>query len=151
PGRGWSYERNPQWEKNNSKLMPDLPSGHVDKIDIKIVRNSSTQVSEVEQGTSDWMQSLIPADRYAEVKSKYEGTQFRVEPTISNYYFWMNTTKPPFDDLKVRQAVNYAVSGAALERIYAGQLKANQQILPPGMPGYQKLDLYPYNMAKAKK
>jgi peptide/nickel transport system substrate-binding protein len=151
PGRGWSYDRNPQWAKNNAKLMPDLPSGHVDKIEIEVVRNKSTEVSEIEQGTSDWMQSLIPADRYAEVKSKYEGTQFRIEPTNSTYYFWMNVTKPPFDDLEVRQAVNYAVSGAALERIYSGQLKAGQQILPPGMPGYKKLDLYPSNLAKAKK
>jgi peptide/nickel transport system substrate-binding protein len=31
PGRGWSYERNPQWLTNNAKLMPELPSGHVDK------------------------------------------------------------------------------------------------------------------------
>lgn len=151
PGREWSYVRNPQWAKNNAKLMPDLPSGHVDKIDIEVVRNQSTQVSEVEQGSSDWMQSLIPADRYAEVKSKYEGTQFRIEPTNSTYYFWMNTKKPPFDDVEVRQAVNYAVSGAALERIYSGQLKAGQQILPPGMPGHEELDLYPYNLAKAKK
>ena len=37
----------------------------------------------------------------------------------------MNTTKAPFDDLKVRQAVNYAVDPAALERIYAGQLDAD--------------------------
>jgi peptide/nickel transport system substrate-binding protein len=151
PGRAWSYVRNPEWAKNNAKLMPELPSGHVNKIEIKVVNNQSTQVSEIEQGTSDWMQSLVPADRYAEVKSKYEGTQFRVEPTNSTYYFWMNTTKPPFDDLEVRQAVNYAVSGAAMERVYASQLKANQQILPPGMPGYEKLDLYPYNLAKAKK
>ena len=150
PGKGWSYERNPQWAKNNAKLMPDLPSGHVDKIDIKVVRNQTTQVNEVEQGKSDWMQSLIPADRYAEVKSKYEGTQFRIEPTISTYYFWMNIHKAPFDDVKVRQAVNCAVSGAALERIYSGQLKANQQILPPGMPGYEEFELYPYDLAKAK-
>jgi peptide/nickel transport system substrate-binding protein len=150
-GREWSYVRNPQWAKNNAKLMPNLPSGHVNKIEIKVVSNQATQVNEVEQGTSDWMQSLVPADRYAEVKSKYEGTQFRVEPTNSTYYFWMNTTKPPFDDVKVRQAVNYAVSGAAMERIYSGQLKAGQQILPPGMPGYEKLDLYPYDLAKAKK
>jgi peptide/nickel transport system substrate-binding protein len=151
PGRGWSYDRNPEWAKNNAKLMPDLPSGHVDKIEIKVVRNKSTQVSEIEQGASDWMQSLVPADRYSEVKNKYEGTQFRIEPTNSTYFFWMNTTKPPFDDLKVRQAVNYAVSGAALERIYSGQLKAGQQILPPGMPGHREFELYPYNPGKAKK
>ena len=96
------------------------------------------------------MQNPPPADRYAEVKDKYEGTQFRVEPTISTYYFWMNTTEPPFDDVKVRQAVNYAVDPAALERIYAGQLGATHQILPPGMPGYETFDLYPHDMAKAK-
>ena len=62
----------------------------------------------------------------------------------------MNTTKPPFNDLKVRQAVNYAVDTEALERIYAGQITGTQQILPPGMPGYKKFELYPHNMAKAK-
>jgi peptide/nickel transport system substrate-binding protein len=150
PGRGWSYDRNPQWEKANANLIPEVPSGHLDKIDIKVVSNPSTQVNEVERGSSDWMQATIPSDLYNSVKEKYEGSQFRVEPTISNYFFWMNTTKPPFDDLKVRQAVNYALNGAAMERIYAGSLKAIQQILPPGMPGHKKYVLYPYNMTKAK-
>ncbi len=150
PGRGWSYERNPEWAKNNAKLMPDLPSGHVDKIDITVIHNRSTQVNDIEQGKFDWMQNSPSPARYAEVKGKYEGTQFRVEPTISTYYFWMNTTKPPFNSLKVRQAVNYAIDAEALERIYAGQLSPNQQILPPGMPGYKKFELYPHNMAKAE-
>jgi peptide/nickel transport system substrate-binding protein len=151
PGRSWSYERNPQWAKANSKLMPEIPSGHVDKIDIAVIRNNSTQVNEVERGKTDWMQTPPPADLYAKVKSKYEGTQFRIEPTVSTYYFWMNMKKAPFDDLKVRQAVNYAIDTEALERIYAGSIAATHQILPPGMPGYQKYDLYPHDMAKAKK
>ena len=50
----------------------------------------------------------------------------------------------------MRQAVNYAVDPRALERIYAGQLIGTQQVLPPGMPGYEKLDLYPHVIAKAK-
>jgi peptide/nickel transport system substrate-binding protein len=151
PGRGFTIEKNPEWAKNNAKLIPDWPSGHIDKFEFTINNNTSTQVNEVEQGKSNWMQASPPADRYAEVKSKYEGSQFREEPTISTYYFWMNTTKPPFNDLKVRQAVNYAVDTAALERIYAGQQKSTHQILPPGMPGYKKFDLYPHSMAKAKK
>jgi peptide/nickel transport system substrate-binding protein len=150
PGQGWSYERNPEWAKANSKAMPELSSGHMDKINITIIRNPSTQVNDVEQGKFDWMQTQPPPDRYPEVKSKYEGTQFRVEPTISTYFFWMNTTKPPFNDVKVRQAVNYAVDPAALERIYVGSIAGTQQILPPGMPGYKKLELYPHNLAKAK-
>jgi peptide/nickel transport system substrate-binding protein len=62
----------------------------------------------------------------------------------------MNTTQPPFNDLKVRQAVNYAVDGEALERIYAGELKVSHGILPSAMPGYTEYDLYPHNLAKAK-
>ncbi len=150
PGRSWSYERNPQWAKNNSKLMPEIPSGHVDRIDIKVVRNHSTQVNEVERGKTDWMQTPPPADLYSKVKNKYEGTQFRVEGTVSTYYFWMNSKRAPFDNLKVRQAINYAVDTEALERIYAGSIAATHQILPPGMPGYSKYDLYPHDMAKAK-
>lgn len=150
PGRGFEYERNPQWLRNNAKLLPDLPSGHVDKIDVTVVRNSSTQVNEIEQGHADWMENPPPADRYAEVKSKFEGTQFRVEPQINTYYFWMNTTRTPFDDLEVRQAINYAIDPEALERIYAGALVAGQQILPPGMPGHEQFELYPHDMAKAK-
>lgn len=150
PGRGWSYARNPQWEKNNSALMPDLPSGHVNKIVIKVARNDTTQVSEVERNKVDWMQPPPPADVYNKVKDKYEGTQFRVEHPINLYFFWMNTTKAPFNDVKVRQAVNYAVNTAGLEKIYAGSLAATHQILPEGMPGHKPINLYPYNLSKAK-
>jgi peptide/nickel transport system substrate-binding protein len=150
PGKGWEYERNPEWTKHNGAILSDLPDGHVDKIDIKIVRNDSTQVNEIEQNRTNWMQTPPPADRYAEVKEKYEGTQLRVEPTISTYYFWMNSDRAPFDDLKVRQAINHAISPGAIERIYSGQLATGQQILPPSMPGYEKYTLYPYDMAKAQ-
>ncbi|HET7589284.1 MAG TPA: ABC transporter substrate-binding protein [Solirubrobacterales bacterium] len=150
PGRGWSYARNPYWAKANAKAMPQIPSGHFSRIEVTVLRNPSTQVSDIESGRFDWMENAPPADRYAEVKSKYEGSQFRVESTESTYFFWMNTTAAPFDDVRVRRAVNYAVDPAALERIYAGQLVGTQQILPPGMPGYQHFELYPHNLAKAK-
>ena len=39
---------------------------------------------------------------------------------------------------------------AALTRISAGWLKPIQQILPPGMPGYARFELYPYDLAKAQ-
>lgn len=150
PGKGWEYERNPYWAKANGKAMPDLPSGFVDGAKVTVVRNEQSQVDDVERGVYDWMQNPPPSSRYAEVKENYEGTQFRVEPTISTYYFWMNTEQSPFDDVKVRQAVNHAVDPRALERIYAGQLSGSQQIVPPGMPGYEQFELYPYDLDKAK-
>jgi peptide/nickel transport system substrate-binding protein len=150
PGRGWSYARNPFWAEANAQAMPQIPDGHFDRIEVSVLRNPSTQVDDVESGRFDWMENAPPADRYAAVKSKYEGSQFRVEPTESTYFFWMNTTAPPFDDVRVRRAVNYAIDPAALERIYAGQLVATQQILPPGMPGYKHYELYPHSLAKGR-
>jgi peptide/nickel transport system substrate-binding protein len=150
PGRGWEYERNPQWAKSNAKLVPNVPDGHVDRIQFQVLRNPSTQVNDIESGSSDWMENAPPADGYASVKEKYEGSQFEVNPAPGTYFFWLNTTQAPFDDVQVRQAVQYAVDARALERIYAGQLLGTQQVLPPGMPGYQKLDLYPHSLAKAK-
>ena len=150
PGRSWEYARNPAWAKANGEALPDLPDGHVDKIKIKVQPNQNAQLNEVEQGKVDWMKNQPPPDRYADVKKRFEGTQFSEMPTISVYYFWLNTQKAPFDDLRVRQAVNYAIDPAALERIYAGTIKRTQQILPTQMPGYEKFELYPHNLGKAK-
>jgi peptide/nickel transport system substrate-binding protein len=151
PGRSWDTERNPVWAAVNAKAMPDLPSGHVRRIEMKVVKNSETQVNEIEQGRTDWMKNPPGPERYAEVARRFAGTQFRAEPTISIYYFWLNTGQPPFDDVRVRRAVNYALDPAALRRIYAGTLTPTQQVLPPGMPGYRRFQLYPHDMAKAKR
>jgi peptide/nickel transport system substrate-binding protein len=150
PGRSWGYERNPAWAKANHEAMPKLPSGHVDAIEFRVQPNTSTQVNEVEQGQVGWMKNPPPPDRYAEVKRRYEGTQFREDPTISVYYFWMNTQSPPFDDVRVRRAVNYAIDPAALERVYAGTVSPTQQVLPAQMPGYRRFEPYPHDLAKAK-
>ena len=131
-------------------LITEVPGGHVDKIEATVVSNQSTQVNDVEQGKTNWMCDPVPPDRVAEVKGKYEGSQYRVEPSIGVDFVWMNTTQPPFDDLKVRQAVNYAINPRQLERIYAGEIAATHQIIPPGVPGYEQYDLYPFDMAKAQ-
>lgn len=151
PGHSWSYERNPAWAGGNAEAMPGLPSGHVDAIEMRIVPNASTEVNEVEQGKVDWMRGPPPADRLPELRRRYLGTQFRPDPTISNFYFWMNTRTPPFDDVRVRRAVNYALNRRALQRIYAGSLKPAEQILPPGMPGHRSYWPYPYDPAKARR
>jgi peptide/nickel transport system substrate-binding protein len=149
PGRGWTYERNPYWAKDNGKEI-ELPSGHVDKIEIEVQRNQSTQVNDIESGKLNWIFDPPPTDRYQEVKEKFEGSQFQTEPTISTYYFFMNHATEPFNNQKVREAVNYAIDPAALERIYTGQIVGTQQILPPGMPGYKKIELFPHDVKKAK-
>ncbi|HET9199001.1 MAG TPA: ABC transporter substrate-binding protein [Solirubrobacterales bacterium] len=150
-GRSWEYRRNPSWATSNGPAMPQLPDGHVDRIGFEVRANPISQLQEVERGKVDWMKNPPPVDRYPEVKRRFEGTQFREEPTISTYYFWMNTQEPPFDDVRVRRAVNYAIDPEALERIYAGTLKRTQQVLPAQMPGYRQFELYPHDLGRAKR
>ncbi|HEY7256637.1 MAG TPA: ABC transporter substrate-binding protein [Solirubrobacterales bacterium] len=149
-GVGWMLVRNPAWESGNARLMPQLPSGHVDRIEFRVVPYRNARVAEVASGRLDWTADA-PARRYAHLEHRFGRTRFRIEPGLSTLYFWLDTARPPFDDVRVRRAANYAVSRSALKRIYRGQLIPSEQILPPGMPGYRKLDLYPYNLAKARR
>ena len=97
------------------------------------------------------MQYEPSVNRMAELRRKYLGTQLRFESTLSTYYFWMNTKRAPFNDRRVREVANYAVDRSVLERIYSGRVAPTQQILPPGMPGFRRFGLYPYDMAKARR
>jgi peptide/nickel transport system substrate-binding protein len=148
-GRQFVLSRNPQWAKNNAKLVPNVPTPHADSITETVVKNLSSQTTDVEQNQADFMIDPPPTDRIPEVESKYPD-RFRKEVTVSTYYFWMNTKSPTFSDPKVRQAVNYAVDPAALQRIYGSLMVPTQQVLPPNMPGYKKFELYPHSMSKAK-
>ncbi|HKO39219.1 MAG TPA: ABC transporter substrate-binding protein [Solirubrobacterales bacterium] len=151
PGRSWEYVRNPAWAAANGEAMPHLPDGHVERIRFEVSSNPVSEVEQVEDGEVDWMKNPPPPERYAELKRRYDGTQFRDELTISVYYFWMNTREPPFDDVRVRRAVNHAIDPEALERLYAGSIQRTQQILPPQMAGYRKFELYPYDPERAKR
>jgi len=72
-------------------------------------------------------------------------------PQIAWYYVFMNTKIKPFDNVKVRQAVNYAVDTAKLKKLLAGQGTPLNQIYPQGMPGYDPTaQFYSYDPAKAK-
>jgi peptide/nickel transport system substrate-binding protein len=150
PGRSWEYRRNPEWAKANAKLMPQLPGGHVDRIQIQVDRNPETQVNDVEHGDDDWMINPPPPDRIGALRQEFLGTQLKVSPEINVFYFWMNTRKAPFDDVRVRRAVNYAIDPRVLTRIYAGTMRPLQQVLPDAMPGHRTYHPYPHDMAKAR-
>ena len=150
PGRGWEYRRNPEWAKTDGPLLPRIPDGHYDDIDVRVLANPETAVNEVIHGKIDWMEEPPPPDRYQELSERFMGTQLLVTPQIDIYYFWMNVRQPPFDDPQVRRAVNYAVDPAALERIYGGMMRGVQQVLPEAMPGHRTFRLYPHDMKKAR-
>jgi len=74
------------------------------------------------------------------------------QPGLNVGYLAMNVTKKPFDDKRVRQAVNYAINKAAiLEAVYPGVGIAAKNPIPPTMWSYNDdVKDYPYDPAKAK-
>jgi peptide/nickel transport system substrate-binding protein len=145
-----TMERNPNFQSVKDAGASEVADAQVDKITVTQNKSNSAQVTGVEQNTIDFMTDPPDADRLGEVRAKF-ADRFRMEDSINTYYFWMNTQTAPFNDLKVRQAVNYAIDPEALNRVFGGRLHPTQQILPPGMPGYDEYKLYPGpDMAKAK-
>ncbi len=73
-------------------------------------------------------------------------------PELSVGYIGFNTSKAPFDDVKVRQAFNYAVDKRKIVSVVLKDLvEAAAGILPPGLPGYSKdIKGLEYDPAKAK-
>ena len=139
--------RNPNYDA--TQFGGNVPVGNPDKMTINIIGDDSVALQRVISGQDDYDQHQIPPDRLASVQSKYP-SQLKVYTPANTYYFFMNNRVKPFDNLKVRQAVNYAINREALVRIYGGLAAPTQNVLPPTYPQYVKLNLYPYNLAKAK-
>ncbi|WP_197382880.1 ABC transporter substrate-binding protein [Mycolicibacterium mengxianglii] len=145
-----TLERNPNFQTVKDAGATEVADVNVDKVTVTQNKSNTAQVTGVEQNTIDFMVDPPDADRMQEVTSRF-GDRFRLEESINTFYFWMNTQTAPFNDLRVRQAVNYAIDPEALNRVFGGRLHPTQQILPPGMPGYEEYKLYPGpDMNKAK-
>ncbi len=87
----------------------------------------------MQQNKIDYMTDPPDADRLPEIKAKYS-SRFRLEDSINTYYFWMNNQKAPFNDVKVRQAINYAIDPEALNRVFGGRLHPPSRSCRPACP-----------------
>jgi oligopeptide transport system substrate-binding protein len=71
--------------------------------------------------------------------------------TIATYYLGMNCQMPPFTDVRVRRAFNYAINKDKLIAVFNRRGVAASGILPPGLPGYDPaIQGYAYDPAKAR-
>ena len=116
---------------------------------IDIIGDPGVALTRTLNGSDDYDFQQPPTDRLAELQAKY-ADQIKVYTPANTYYYFMNNRVAPFDNVKVRQAVNYAINREALVRIYGGLATPTENVLPPTYPQYKKLNLYPYNLAKAK-
>ena len=130
--------RNPYFKVWNPAAQPE---GYPDQIVEKYGLQISDEVTQVERGAADEVfdGDVIPADRLNELNSPQYANQVHVNALTADWYFAFNTTTPPFNNQKARQAVNYAADRSAYVKIGGGSALAvpTCQILPPNFPGYK--------------
>ena len=150
PQKQMKIVRNPYFKEWSKDAQPDgLPDSIVQKFGLSV----EAEVTQVENGQADWIANAdsIPSDRLPELSSKY-ATQVHITPLTAVYYFAFNVRVPPFNNLKARQAVNYATDRNALVKLYGGTNVAvpTCQILPPNFPGYKPYCPYTVNPGSGK-
>jgi peptide/nickel transport system substrate-binding protein len=142
-------QRNPYFQA--WRFHGNVPAGNPDRVTWDIVPTAALALRRVIRGQDDWMGYYqIPAKRLPAIEEKYGS---RLEPfTPPNLmYFFMNTRVPPFNDVKVRRAVNYAISRRWLKRLAGGLAHRTENILPPAYPSYEPHSLYRHDLRKAKR
>jgi peptide/nickel transport system substrate-binding protein len=150
PQKQMRIVRNPYFKEWSKDAQPEgLPDEIVQKFGLSV----EAEVTQVENGTTDWIANAdsIPSDRLNEISTKYP-KQVHINPLVATWYFAFNTRIPPFNNLKARQAVNYATDRKALIKIYGGPQLAvpTCQVLPPNFPGYKPYCPYTVNPGSGK-
>ena len=127
-----------------------------DAISVTLGMAEQTSYLQVRKGEVDLDLYGLPAAAHTELTKEYginKGRYF-VNPSNSISYIALNTSRGFFKDVKARQAVAFAINRPALTNVAglnAG--RPNEQILPPGIPGYRDANIYPLarpNIARAK-
>jgi peptide/nickel transport system substrate-binding protein len=112
------------------------PNGYPAQIVWRIGASPSTALTAVERGRADYTIDGPPADRLSEVQTRF-ASQLNPDPNDITAALWFNTGVAPFNDLRVRQALNYAIDRVKAARLIGLEARPTCQLLPPYVPGYQ--------------
>nr|WP_314086036.1 ABC transporter substrate-binding protein [uncultured Shinella sp.] len=148
--KDWTIGQKLVFERNPDYFVKDVP--HVDKVTVEVGQEPLVALLRLQKGEVDIAGDGIPPAKFLEIKNSPDGAAMIVDgEQLHTGYITLNTKVKPFDDVKVRQAVNMAINKERITRILNGRATATNQILPPLMPGYDKAFTgYAYDVEKAK-
>ena len=162
PGQGVVLARNPNYHGSRPR--------HFARIQLAVGISTQRAVAEIEAGTADYTLGLQPnsttlAALASRLASRYgprsaaavRGTQrYFINPGLQLDFFFLNTHRPLFSDVRMRRAVNYAINRRALARqgdaFQPLPERPTDHYLPPAMPGFRDAHVYPIqpDMVKAR-
>jgi peptide/nickel transport system substrate-binding protein len=121
----------------------------VSGVTFRFISEPSTALSALQAGEIDWTDS-IPAQRVAQLKDD-DSLTLAVTPSNDYWYFALNEARPPWNDVRVRQAIAYAIDRSAVVQATSyGTAVGNQLAIPKGNPWYTPYDTYRHDIDKAK-
>jgi ABC-type transport system substrate-binding protein len=144
PGQEIVLQRNPNyWE-------PGKP--YADTLHYILSDTPSTALLKLQRGEVDALGDGIPPANIVQVQNDPSWKQsVKSQPLIAISYVLFNVKIKPFDNVKVRQALSWAIDRDKVVKLMAGQSAPLWQLYPAGLPGHvEGKQYYGYDPAKAK-
>lgn len=140
-GDHMTIEKNPDW-RNADQIQ-------VDTITFKFVPENGTRVAMLETGEADIIYPM-PNEMVSKVESNSD-IRLEVKDSTVCRYVTMNQNVGPFGDVRVRQALNYAIDkDAYIAVVKGGYGNKLNSAMSPVLPYYAEHEEYPYDVEKAK-
>jgi peptide/nickel transport system substrate-binding protein len=144
-----------EWKRNDAITLDKNPNywkkglPKTDKLIIRSIPDNSARLSALRAGELDLIEGVNPDDlKTIEGDSKLQKI---LRPSFNIGYLGFNEKKKPFDNPKVRQALNYAVNkDAIIKAFFGGQAVAAVNPMPPSLWGFNdKIKDYTFDLDKA--
>jgi peptide/nickel transport system substrate-binding protein len=132
---GIELVRNPRFDEWSAAAQPD---GFVDAISWRFDEGLASAFDRLSAGELDWMADSPRPEDLASLQATHPD-QVVPSPQAGTIFVGFDVRKPPFDDKRVRQALNYAIDRDHVVELLGGSTswRATCQILPPNFPGYE--------------
>ena len=134
-----------------SPLKPPVQVAPLQQLVIKVVSSKLDQMVMLKTGRTDMILNVPPES--IPILEMSPHIRILKVPATRSYFAEINCTKPPFDDVRVRRALNQAVDmDAVVTHKLQGQAKALSTVLLPNSFGFNpELRPYPYDLATARR
>jgi oligopeptide transport system substrate-binding protein len=144
PGQEIVLKRNPNYR--------DAAHVWLDSLDYQVSLSPQTAFLRLQRGEVDMLGDMVPPGEIVNVTTNPSLKPYVYSmPEVGTIYLFVNTQMKPLDNVKVRQAISWAINRDKIVKLLGGQAQSLYQLWPPGMPGHQAdKKWYGYDPAKAK-